>query len=149
MTTYQTGRTSAKMMCDCGRYLGMYEGYYNECEDCRITPLIQRIRTNLTSDLLKPKFRGSKWPTGHCYVASECFYHIHGQYNNWTPYCARLDDGGTHWWLQRHEEVVDITYDQFVRFDYNKGHKQFFVNYPSKRCLTLAKRIKDVSISDS
>lgn len=36
MTTYCVGRTSARITCkECGRYLGMDEGWYDKCKKCR------------------------------------------------------------------------------------------------------------------
>ena len=144
-------RNKMEITCrDCGRFLGMDEGWYDTCEMCKIEALVQKIRDNLSPDLLKSKYKNDKWPAGHCYVASECFYHVHGKHYGYKPYCAKLEDGNTHWWLQRGDAILDLTADQFDKiFDYDKGHKQFFVSYPSKRCLTLTERVKDVSISDS
>jgi len=105
--------------------------------------LIRLIQNNLTDDLLKPKYRKRKGKyAGHCYVATECFYYMYGRWYGWKPYCYRYKNGETHWWLQKDSEIIDITAEQLKPgFDYSKGHKQFFVNYPSKRCETLAKRV--------
>ena len=107
--------------------------------------LVKLIQENLTDDLLKPKYRGIKIKHfGHCYVATECFYYIYGRRNGWFPYCHRNRKGETHWWLQKDDEILDITSEQFdMPYPYEKGHKQFFVNYPSKRCKILAKRIQN------
>ena len=106
--------------------------------------LVELIQKNLTDDLLKPQYKGrpEKY-AGHCYVATECFYYLYGRWNDWKPYCYRYENGETHWWLQKDEEILDITAEQLTQdFDYSKGHKQFFVNYPSKRCTKLAGRIE-------
>lgn len=147
-----TIRTSARITCkDCGKFLGMYEGWYDKCEDCRvILPLIQKIKDNLTDDLLKKKYiHPSNTPlTGHCYVATECFYYLYGKDHGWKPVCKRLSDTETHWWLEKdgEREIIDITAQQFPTddFNYRGGHKQFFVHYPSKRCLILARRVQNV-----
>lgn len=106
--------------------------------------LVIEIQENLTDDLLLPKYRGlpGKY-TGHCYVATECYYYIYGRRNGWFPYCHRNRRGDTHWWLQKGNVILDITSEQFDSpYPYEKGHKQFFVHYPSKRCEILAERIK-------
>jgi len=106
--------------------------------------LIKLIRKNLTDDLLKPAYRGrpEKY-AGHCYVATECFYYIYGRYNGWKPKCYKYENGETHWWLEKDGEVLDITAQQLTQgFDYSKGRSQFFVNYPSKRCLMLSGRVE-------
>lgn len=108
-------------------------------------PVIQQIKANLTPDLLTPYWRNKAVGPmdGHCYVATECFYYLYGKDNGWKPYCYRDLNGDTHWWLEKDGEILDITAEQFPDgYDYSIGKKQFFVRYPSKRCLTLAKRIK-------
>jgi hypothetical protein len=106
--------------------------------------LVKLIQENLTNDLLKPKYRGIKRKYfGHCYVATECFYYIYGRWNGWFPYCHRNRKGETHWWLQNGNEILDITAEQFDKpYQYDKGHRQFFVSYPSKRCKILTERVK-------
>ena len=50
----------------------------------------------------------------------------------------------THWWLEKDGVVLDITGEQFdYEYDYSKGKKRFFISFPSKRCKTLAGRIKN------
>lgn len=113
--------------------------------------LIEYIQDNLSDDLLKPKYRGMPGKyAGHCYVATECYYYIYGRWNGWFPYCHRNRHGETHWWLEKDGEVLDITAEQFEsEYDYSKGHRQFFVSYPSKRCEILARRVKsDLALLD-
>jgi len=132
---------------DCGQYLGMDEGWYDKCETCRvILPLIQKIKDNLTDDLLKKKYihPGAGPLTGHCYVASECFYYLYGKEYGWKPMCKKAYIGDTHWWLEKDGVVIDITASQFEHGFIYRGRKQFFMRYPSKRCLTLARRVQDV-----
>lgn len=114
--------------------------------------LIQKIKENLTPDLLTPYWRNKAVGTvdGHCYVATECFYYVYGRDHGWKPMVYRSDDGDTHWWLEKGGEVLDITAEQFKEeYNYSSGHGQSFMSHPSKRCLTLVGRIKNVSISDS
>ena len=102
------------------------------------------IQKNLTDDLLKPEYRRKKNRRpfeGHCYVATEAFYYLWGKNNGWKPYCNR-DSRGTHWWLENNNTVLDLTADQFPRgYDYSKGHSQFFISHPSKRCMELVRRV--------
>ena len=116
-----------------------------------IKKLIQKIRANLTPDLLAPQYRKEAIGPmdGHCYVATECFYYVYGKDHGWKPMCgAECTDElkvSTHWWLEKDGIVLDITAAQFPDgYDYSIGRKQFFVSYPSKRCLTLVERIENV-----
>lgn len=114
-----------------------------------VKSVIQLIKKNLTVDLLKPYWRArARGPLdGHCYVATESFYALYGKANGWKPYCHRSSNGDTHWWLQNGLEILDITAEQFeTEYDYSKGHKQFFVNYPSKRCKIIIERIKQCQL---
>ena len=137
-----------EITCKCGKFLGMDEGHHDECEDCRVVlPLIQKIKDNLTDDLLKKKYIHPDDPrplTGHCYVASECFYYLYGREHGWKPMCKKTYMGDTHWWLEKDGAIIDITAEQFEHGFIYRGKKQFFMRYPSKRCLILAERIKDV-----
>lgn len=106
--------------------------------------LVKLIKENLTDDLLLPKYRGKGGVYGHCYVASECFYYLYGREHGYKPYCYKYPNGDTHWWLEKDGVVLDITEEQLDKhFDYSKGHYQFFVHYPSKRCKELARRINE------
>jgi hypothetical protein len=61
---------------------------------------------------------------GHCYVASEAYYHLNGGQENWTPQHVEVvwEQGANttcrtpHWFLKhRHEpRVVDLTAEQFA-----------------------------------
>lgn len=107
--------------------------------------IVHLIQKHLTDDLLKPEWRkrNRKPFTGHCYVATEGFYYLYGKDHGWKPMCYRNVNGETHWWLEKDGKVLDITAEQFdYIFDYSKGHKQFFMCYPSKRCKELVRRIE-------
>jgi hypothetical protein len=109
-----------------------------------INDLIKSIQKNLTDDLLHPKYRklADGGMGGHCYVASECFYFLYGKQQGYKPMIYKYPDGDTHWWLQKKDEIVDITAAQLEpEFDYSKGRSQFFVRYPSKRCTLLVRRV--------
>lgn len=55
--------------------------------------------------------------TGHCYLASEVFYHLTGGKEKWTPQVGH-DGEGTHWWLKdKHSNtIVDVTSSQYTDF---------------------------------
>lgn len=106
--------------------------------------LINKIVQNLTPDLLKPQFRknapNNLW--GHCYVASEVFYHLYD--NKYRPMRIKVGDIN-HWFLKNEdtEEVVDITAKQFdFDLDYSKSVRaSFLTKEPSKRAKELIKRV--------
>jgi len=116
----------------------------------KITPLLKKIRKNLTDDLLKPKYRVLKRTTntaGHCYVASEALYHSlsEKQRNYFKPYYLKVN-GITHWYLMNDErnQMLDPTYDQFDELpDYSNGVRAgFLTKNPSKRTKILLNKIK-------
>ena len=108
--------------------------------------LIFSIISHLTSDLLKPQFRGNKnklW--GHCYVASETFYHLMGgDASNFQPRIIKVNDIN-HWFLQDKEtgEIIDITAGQFdFNIDYSLMRKcRFLTKDPSLRAKKLISRV--------
>jgi len=98
------------------------------------------IKKCLTDDLLAPGH------TGHCYVASEAYYHIVGKEEGFQP-CQMKVDGVSHWWLRRGSEVIDITSDQFG-YEVNYWHKSarcrgFLTKEPSKRAQVLIDRVME------
>ena len=116
-------------------------------EEGRIKRVVDLIQKNLTDDLLRPRYRGlpGKY-AGHCYVATECFYYLYGREHSYKPKCFRYLNGDTHWWLEKDGDVLDITEEQLSPgFDYSKGHSQFFMCYPSKRCKELARRAENTA----
>lgn len=111
--------------------------------------LIKDIKSNLTQDLLKPKYRNSSknYLWGHCYVASEAFYHLSGgSDSNYCPMYMKID-GITHWFLKDdNDNIVDITAGQFdFDLDYSQARKAaFLTKKPSKRSKILMSRIIDM-----
>lgn len=98
------------------------------------------IRSN---DLRKPPWRDDPNPIkGHCYLASEAFYHLTNKI--WKPMFIR-HEGSPHWFLKHRVrgEILDLTSDQFkTKVPYEEGiGKGFLTKKPSKRCQTLLKRI--------
>jgi len=115
---------------------------------------ITRMFTELTDDLLKEEFKGSGIPTlGHCYVATEAYYHLWGKDDGFFPVRAKDDEGITHWWLENEEgEIIDVTYLQYavrgMTPPYDKGKRGgFLTKEPSERAKILMKRI-EVSYED-
>jgi hypothetical protein len=101
--------------------------------------LVAQIRTVLAArdDLRRPPWAGDANPmAGHCYVASEVFYHLQGgKAAAWKPVGVQ-HEGGPHWWLENADgRRVDITADQFSSpVAYEKGRGQgFLTRQPSKR----------------
>lgn len=111
--------------------------------------LINLIKENLTPDLLKSKYRGVKNKNkyyGHCYVASECYYHMSGC-SSQVHYVKH--DGDTHWYLSKDGIIIDLTCEQFeTPPDYTNGKRGFFLTKtPSKRTSILIERVKSKLLS--
>jgi hypothetical protein len=92
----------------------------------------------LSPELVKPEFRGEHPLSGHCYVASEAFYHLVGG----KPMNVR-HEGVSHWFILLDDEVVDLTAAQFdTPVDYSKARGcGFLTKQPSKRCQVVLDRI--------
>src|SRR5690606_29708750 len=76
--------------------------------------LLRQIQQALSFDLLNGNLREDIAPTehytrGHCYVASEAFYYLHGKRAGYDP---RGRD--YHWWLEHRDTgaIVDPTLPQ-------------------------------------
>lgn len=103
--------------------------------------LINQLRSNLTPDLLHPKYRdGSNLSAGHCYVASEALYHLLGGKASQMKPMQISHEGKSHWFLiDIAGTVYDITADQFktpVPYEKARG-RGFLTRNPSKRALKL------------
>lgn len=117
----------------------------------RVLPLdktADKIRSVLSDDLLKPYWRqlnaqvGAHRLKGHCYVATEAYYHACGQAKGYTPRVLTTDEG-THWWLQDESgAILDLTAEQFEKpVAYELGRKiGFLTKAPSKRARTVLER---------
>lgn len=82
---------------------------------------------------------------GHCYVASEAyFYAMGGEDSDLEVYQLGYDGGGSHWFLKRPGEIVDLSIENpedghGIPYD-DATHRAFIRGYtPSKR----AERIND------
>jgi len=115
----------------------------------KIETIIQKVKSNLTPDLLKPIYREKNKTNpmfGHCYVATEGLYHLL-QSSEYFPHCARDEDGIVHWWLEDGTgNRIDATREQYDLEKklppYDKGKKKWFLTkIPSKRTQELLNRI--------
>ena len=108
--------------------------------------LAERIRAALTDDLLKPEYRGGTRPfSGHCYVASEAYYHLTGRTH--APKRLRVN-GVTHWWLEAPDGgIIDLTAEQFDGpVDYARGvGAGFLTREPSKRARIVIERVREAT----
>jgi hypothetical protein len=102
------------------------------------------IIKNLSDDLLKKEYiniiNKNKY-TGHCYVASETYYHLS---NEKLKVYHIKHEKSTHWFLKTEKnEIIDLTYKQFkTPVIYENAKRGFFLTKePSKRSKTLINRI--------
>src|SRR5581483_10235697 len=123
--------------------------YIHKLPNPRYSSLVESIRENLTSDLLKPGIESGANPLqGHCYVASEAYYHMMGgAASGLKPKRMRIGND-VHWWLEDKDgNVIDITHDQFptpVPYDQGRGGG-FLTSQPSKRAQILIDRLTQKS----
>lgn len=107
-----------------------------------------RITSNLDDSLLKPFYKdleGRTPLTGHCYVVSEAIYHLWGRDNGYKPHVMK-HEGGTHWFLKRGDDIIDLTSGQFKASpDYRKSRScGFLTKIPSKRAKILILRFEEI-----
>jgi hypothetical protein len=108
--------------------------------------LIQVIKECLDDKLRNKRYRGhlNKF-TGHCYVASEAFYHLTKQTGLYVPSYVKFE-GDTHWFLTKKDgNIIDITAEQFNGKipPYNlKKNCGFLTKAPSKRTAKLLQKIE-------
>jgi hypothetical protein len=105
---------------------------------------------HFTPDLLKPAFRRQWTPAnpsyGFCYIASEALWHTGAREQGYVPHCGRDDAGVVHWWLQRVEDILDPTADQYLSQGLTPPYARgrgcgFLTRQPSKRAQTLIERM--------
>lgn len=116
--------------------------------------LIQKIQSHLSNDLLKDKYKlicsNKHRYFGHCYVATETFYHSLPEFEklNWIPQILSTEHG-THWFLKNKitNEIIDLTKEQFsYTLDYSKSTGcGFLTKNPSKRSLILMNRLNETT----
>ena len=117
--------------------------YFKQIQKKEIN-LIDIIVRNLSDDLLKKEYKNipnrNKF-TGHCYVASETFYHLSDK--NLKVYHIKHENT-THWFLKDdNNNIIDITKDQFkTTVPYQNATRGFFLTKtPSKRSLKLIDKV--------
>jgi hypothetical protein len=107
--------------------------------------LAEAIRAALSDELRNPPWRGAaNRLAGHCYVASEAFFHLAGgKAAGWKPMTVRHEDS-PHWWLVDADgRIVDLTAEQFqtpVPYPAGVG-KGFLTREPSKRAQVIIDRV--------
>lgn len=117
--------------------------------------LVEKIKEYLTPDLLKKNYINRSHPlAGHCYVASEAFYHLIEDPWNYKPMVGRLNVKGkvrcSHWWIEHRgtAEIIDITAVQFTEEQLQEIYKTgkgcgFLTSSPSKRAQIVIDRVED------
>lgn len=109
------------------------------------TVLIARIQSVLTPDLLKSEYRNATMQyAGHCYVASETYYHLSGGTQSGLKPMVVRHEGSMHWYLRDHTGgIIDITSAQFCStVPYSAGRGcGFLTRQPSKRAKIVMNRI--------
>ncbi|HNC55176.1 MAG TPA: hypothetical protein PLP33_07015 [Leptospiraceae bacterium] len=109
--------------------------------------IIGLIKRSLSDKLRKKKYQGNKnRMAGHCYIASEAFYHLTKQTNLYTPSYVKFC-GETHWFLSKKDGTdIDITVKQFggkIPPYHLKKNCGFLTKNPSKRAVELLKVMFD------
>lgn len=97
------------------------------------------------NSLLKGQYRlaASGGLVGHCYVATESYYHVVGGRENpdYTP-CVVSHEQTTHWFLDGPNGVIDLTFEQFdSEPPYEQGRGCGMQNTPSKRCVLVLEHL--------
>lgn len=114
--------------------------------------VVDAIRAYLwgRDSLLKAKYRGGPHPlSGHCYVASEAYWHL--THKTLLPHTLTIGTG-VHWFLRGSLDsidwpIVDITGDQFesqgIVVPYNQGVRRgFLTNQVSSRARTVIDAVR-------
>jgi len=135
-------------------HLSKFENFKSHID---VHTLIERIQSVLSPDLLTDYWaerveKEDHHPTaGHCYAAAEALYHLlGGKHSRYTPQVGKIDEEGTHWWLEDKEgNILDPTADQFYYKKesppYNNGRGTgFLTKLPSKRAQTIINRVNTI-----
>ncbi len=114
--------------------------------DSRPMSIEKRIAACLSDDLRKAPYKGDKNPLrGHCYVASEAYYHLSGGKRAGLKPMFVTHEGAPHWFIVDSKgRVTDITAKQFatkVPYHLAKG-KGFLTGKPSARAAEVIRRVK-------
>lgn len=113
--------------------------------------LVKRIQDNLSDDLRHKQYQGNANPhAGHCYVASEAYYHMAGGKNAGLKPMFIHHEGEPHWFIRDSQgKNIDLTSSQFktpVPYDEARG-KGFLTDHPSARAQTLINRVNGVIVT--
>lgn len=118
----------------------------------RVRDLLWNADSLLNDEYLEKKNKSmdSHPLQGHCYVASECLYHLSGGAEGpYKPMFVR-HEGEPHWFLENRTtgDVVDLTGEQFDSpVPYEKGiGKGFLTKEPSRRAKIVIDRIVGESV---
>ena len=118
--------------------------------------LRQHVIAALSDELRRPQYQGDPNPyRGHCYVASEAYYHLRKKYQGriygdapataLKPHTVRVG-GDVHWFLRDQDgAVVDLTCGQFwdpVPYHLGRG-RGFLTKKPSKRAAVVIERVEN------
>lgn len=102
----------------------------------------RKVVAALSDELRRPPWRSHWHPlAGHCYVASEAFWHLTGR--KLRPQVMRWE-GGTHWFLREpNSRIWDLTAGQFEEYpDHRLGRGcGFLTSGPSRRAQVVIDRV--------
>lgn len=94
-------------------------------------------------ELRKQEYSSHHPLSGHCYVASESYFHLNGGYSEFDVYRIK-HEGDIHWFLKNNKgEIIDLTDEQFdTEVPYEKATKTgFLTKEPSKRAETVIEAV--------
>jgi hypothetical protein len=107
------------------------------------------IHAHMSKAHLHPKYADKIKPgdnpmKGHCYVASESFYHIMKKHNPGYKPVHIKHEGDSHWFLQHGDRHLDLTAGQFeTPVPYHEGRgKGFLTREPSKRAKPVIEAVR-------
>ena len=132
---------------DCGKKKWVYSlSKKNICTNHDILAIVDKVKSNLSFDLIQDKYLGPTPIHGACYITSEAVYHLIKDKYPLQVKRHKMQDV-THWWLETGNEIIDPTAEQFdFEYPYHLGKNSAFLTVvPSKRCEILLTRIRDKS----
>src|SRR4051794_8289496 len=73
--------------------------------------LARQVQGVLSKDLILPRYRGGDCEfDGHCYAASEAYFHLAGGEASGLQPMQLSDAGTSHWWLRTESgDIIDLT----------------------------------------
>lgn len=107
------------------------------------------IRDVLTDELRRAPYAGDPNPMrGHCYVATEAYYHATGGKHVGNAIYQMNHEDAPHWWMRDpNGDIVDLTSDQFdTPVPYDAGKRRgFLTRAPSKRAREVLRRVRELA----